>query len=681
LAMSKGATLDLDRVEILKGPQGTLYGQNATGGAVNYIAAKPTDSFAAGIEGTYQDYNGSTIRGYVSGPLTDTLKARLAIETTLGGAWQKSIDDGDHLGNKDLTKGRLLVDWRPTDKLTVAANVNGFYDGSDTLATQATGITPQKATSYPNTPIADPTLRGRTLVSIVGLSPLPFPTNDTEAEWFHGVDPHNDETYGQASLRADYAFSSAATLTYLGSYENYSQNDISTTSGRPQASYYEQRGTIEANSQEVRLGGDLLGSMLNYVVGADFSSAVTHENDLLYYSGITTAYSTVTLPYLARISPDYQAPTTGNNILSRDQEQTDALFGNVEYYISDNVDVHVGGRLTQDNQRYQGCAADDGDGNSAAAFTAIQILYKLKPVEVVAPGGCATLGPTGHPGLFKTYLDQNNFSWRVGVDYRPIPGTLLYAGVSKGYKAGAFPTLAASSYVQLEPVTQESVLAYELGSKSRLLDNHIELDGAIFYYDYRDKQFQSNEPDPLGIFGIVNTLVNIPKSSEVGLELAAKFRPVEDLTLSAQATYLDSRVEGDFYGYNQFTTKPFNFNGQSFPNAPKWALGLGGKYDFDINQKYRGYFGANGRYQTQSQGAFGTDESIALGYPSLEIKAYGLLDLRAGMESRDGRYYLQVFGQNVTNTYYWTQSARVFDGTVRYPGLPATFGVTAGYKF
>ena len=681
LSLSKGAPLDVERVEILKGPQGTLYGQNATGGAVNYIAAKPTTTFTAGVEGTYQDYNGSTVRGFVSGPLTDTLTARLAVETTQGGAYQKSLTYGDKLGDKDLTKARLLMDWRPVDKLKVSLNLNGFYDGSDSLAAQATGLAPQKTGSYPNTALAAPALRGQPFTTLVGLTPSPFPTSDTQADWYHGIHPHVDQSYGQSSLRADYTFSPAAVLTYLGTYENFSNNDFYSTSGRTQQSYYNQRGTIQATSQEVRLAGTALDRKLDYVLGGDYSFAVTRENDLLDYAGITTAYSSITLPLLAGFSNTYQDPTTGNISQNRDREQTEAIFGNLEYHLLPTLDVHAGGRYTSDDQHYRGCTRDDGDGNSAAAFTAIQKLYKLLPVAPVAPGGCVTLQPNGHPGTVDETLNQDNFSWRVGVDWTPIRRTLVYASISKGYKAGSFPTLTASSYSQLLPVTQESVLAYEVGTKSRLFDSRLEVDGALFYYDYRDKQFQSNAPDPLGIFGILNTLVNIPKSDEKGAELTAKWRPVTGLTLSAQTTYLDSSVDGNFFSYNQFSTTPFDFKGQSFPDTPKWTVGLGPQYDFDLGSQYKGYVGANAHYQSHSQGAFGNAESAALGYPSLEIKSYATLDLRAGVQTSDGRYYAQVFGQNVTNTYYWTQASRVFDGSVRFPGLPAIVGVTVGYRY
>src|SRR5690606_26765836 len=114
--------------------------------------------------------------------------------------------------------------------------------------------------------------------------------------------------------------------------------------------------------------------------------------------------------------------------------------------------------------------------------------------------------------------------WRVGVDWTPFEHQLLYAAISRGYKAGASPSLGATSYIQLIPVTQESIIAYELGAKLSLLDRSLQLNAAIFHYDYANKQTLGTIPDP--IFGGLQALVNIPKSAEDGAELSVVWRPV-----------------------------------------------------------------------------------------------------------------------------------------------------------
>ena len=127
-AETVAAALDPQRVEVLKGPQGLLYGENSTGGAVNYVAAKPTDYFTAGAKGSYGRFNTGDLEAFVSGPITDTLQGRLAVRTVQGGDWQYSYTRSDTVGAKNLTQARLLLDWRPSDDLEVSLNLNGWLD-------------------------------------------------------------------------------------------------------------------------------------------------------------------------------------------------------------------------------------------------------------------------------------------------------------------------------------------------------------------------------------------------------------------------------------------------------------------------------------------------------------------------------------------------------------------------
>ena len=129
-ALTNGATLDLQRVEVLKGPQGTLYGNNATGGAINYIANKPTDTFQAGADLSYGTFNDTDISGYVSGPVADGLDVRLALRHDESGAWQKSYgpQPSESQGGKDFTNGRFSVLWKPNDRFKALLTLNGWQD-------------------------------------------------------------------------------------------------------------------------------------------------------------------------------------------------------------------------------------------------------------------------------------------------------------------------------------------------------------------------------------------------------------------------------------------------------------------------------------------------------------------------------------------------------------------------
>lgn len=135
-ATTCGVAFDIERVEVLKGPQGTLFGQNTTGGAINYIAAKPTDSFAAGGDAGFGRFNTLDLQGFVSGPLGPTLKARLAVRTIQADEWQYSYTRYDKLGKQDQLQGRFLLEWEPSDSVRLLFNANGWTDNSDTQAAQ-----------------------------------------------------------------------------------------------------------------------------------------------------------------------------------------------------------------------------------------------------------------------------------------------------------------------------------------------------------------------------------------------------------------------------------------------------------------------------------------------------------------------------------------------------------------
>jgi outer membrane receptor protein involved in Fe transport len=136
-AMTKLAAFDLARVEVLKGPQGTLFGENATGGAVNYIAAKPTRTFSAGVDASYGNFGRLRLGGFVAGPINDRLGFRLALQGRFGGPWQQSTTrPGDGLGRISELQGRATLDWRPSGALASRLTLTLTHDGSESEAGQ-----------------------------------------------------------------------------------------------------------------------------------------------------------------------------------------------------------------------------------------------------------------------------------------------------------------------------------------------------------------------------------------------------------------------------------------------------------------------------------------------------------------------------------------------------------------
>jgi outer membrane receptor protein involved in Fe transport len=295
-------------------------------------------------------------------------------------------------------------------------------------------------------------------------------------------------------------------------------------------------------------------------------------------------------------------------------------------------------------------------------------------------------------------LQQSNVSWRVGADFKASDNLLLYANVSKGYKAGSFPALAAAAYISALPVTQESVTAYEVGFKSQLADNRVQVNGAAFYYDYKDKQIRGKLFD--FIFGTLDTLVNVPKSRIIGVETDITVRPIDPLTVSFAATYLNSKIQ-EYVGYDIFggidlpTFKPGQSNtqdlsGNVIPYTPKFSAVFNADYRFHA---FGGapFVGVTADYRTKQDAAIGGSSSTLPVGPRYRlapgvidpytIDAYATVDARVGYESEDGKFRVMLWGKNILNKYYWTAVIPSSDSSARLAGMPATYGVSFAQKF
>lgn len=647
-----GSTLDLQRVEVLKGPQGTLFGDNATGGGINYIPNKPTDHFEAGVDVQYGSFNTLDAQGFLSGPLTSTLDARLALRTVQADGWQKSyVVPGATLGARDFTTGRLTLDWKPTSKLNVVATLAGFNDESQSTAPQFMGYAPLSPAP-----------------ASVGVQTFPIaPHNDQAAAWptcvndspfnTHCVGYNRKNRFYMGALRIDYDLGDNITLSSLTSYEKFSQYQPLSQDGTTfQDAQSLNTGHLTTIYQELRLAGNFFGKGA-WIVGANYQNDNTAEN----------TYLTI---------PDSSAaaviPAIGINATAATITNTYAGFAHVEYPVLENVTLEGGVRYTQSNQAFVGCQRDNGNGILAA-------FYNTAFGDHIQPGGCTTLN-----GLVSPYnpslspfapvqvhmpLNENNVSFRFGVNWKVTRNNLIYANVSQGYKAGAFSGLSATSAFQYDPAVQEKLLAYEGGFKSELFDHTLQLNGAGFYYDYANKQIQGDESDP--IFGALPKLINVPKSHVVGFELSAIWRPIPGLTLTPVVSYAHSRIDGDFSQFN-YLAQLQNFTGESFPGVSEWQADIDAQYEWPISDKMSAFVGTNINYQGANNSSLG---NIAMS----NVPAHTLVDLRVGVDR--GPFHAELWGRNIANTYYYTAVVHSIDTYLRYTGMPATYGITLSYRY
>jgi iron complex outermembrane receptor protein len=651
--LSRGASLDIERVEVLKGPQGTLFGENATGGAVNYIAAKPTDHFAAGADALYGRFNQAELGGYVSGPIGSTLSARLSARTEQRGDWQYSTSRRDGAGKRDFTAARLLLEWEPDDVARFELNINGWKDRSDTQASQFRRFAPAVA------PGAIPPGYAPAYVALDAytLDTGPAPDKARAADWDQGFDLRRDDSFFQVALRGEWSVTDQVSLTSLSSYMHYSGSTPVDVDG---TSYADQRNLqtdkFDIMSQEVRASFD--SGPLRLLLGGYYQYAKLNED---VYGDIES-----TGAFLA-----------GNHnkllhIINDQDIDTYAAFGGIDLELGHGLKLQGSARYTKQDRRYRGCAADGGDGSFARSFSRISSQLSGSPT-VIAPGECFTIDTvTNKPaGVVSRSLNQDNVSWRAGLSWEPNARTLLYVNATKGYKAGGFATLAAAFTNQLNPVVQESVQAYEAGFKLTFAGGRLQFNGAAFHYDYADKQIQGYVLNPP--FQNLPALINVPKAKIDGVELSLLWQPLRAFRLSASGTYVDARVSGDFITNDPFAT-PVNIKGETLPATPRWQGNVDGEYRFNFDGRLNPYVGAALSYQSRSNAAFGQS-------PEFLLPRRALVDLRAGIERDDGRWRIEAFGRNVTNRYYWVTVSHQIDTVTRLAGMPATYGVRATFKY
>lgn len=646
--MTAGAGLDLERVEVLKGPQGTLFGQNSTGGAVNYIAAKPTDVYTAGLDVTYGRFAQADVGGFVSGPITDRLTFRIAARSEQRGDWQRSITRDQSLGQRDFLVGRMLLDWEPVDAVQVEVNVNGWRDRSELQIGQPRGYLPISP-GLPSIPLLVETR--------AALLAYPYVQGDSNraADWDPGVDYRKDDRFYQASARVSVDLGADTRFVAISSYSDLRTFAPIDGDGTNIVSFtVKQSGRIKSFAQEARLEGDI--GPVKWVIGGAYQKDKTSErqdnitigsnSELLgvYYNGIA---------------------------LLNDQKVRDlGVFGGIDLKLTDTLTLQGSGRYTDENRDFSGCLADGG-GEAGFRFAPIY------PAGAVAPGACATFLPTGGFGRHQDSLNQHNVSWRGSINWKVTPEVMAYANAAKGFKAGTFATVPAVAFSQFTPVSQESVLSYEAGVKASLLDRKVELAAATFYYDYTDKQIQGFTFVPP--FGNLPGLVSIPKSRIIGAEIDLTLKPVEGLRVTFGGTYVESKVTRDALVSSPFGDE-INARGEAFPATPKWQLQSDAEYGFPLSATIAGYVGGNVNWRSGTVAAFGAATSLPGTEDYFRIPGYALVDLRAGVEI-GGQYRLGIWGRNVTGKAYWNNVVHIYDVYDRITGMPATYGASFSARF
>ncbi len=690
--MTRGPMLDIERVEVLKGPQGTLYGRNATGGAINFITKKPTEEFEAGVTGSYGRYEVASGEGYVSGPVTDWMRARLAVKgVNSNDGWQESASRSDKLGEQDKMSARLGLAFDLGDRGDALLTTSYWKDKSDSIAPQF------QAGNYANLgAVADVIRPNEPTAGSIG-------SDATDAEWMTGRTPSYDMENVTGALTVNYDLTDNLQLTSLTSYTDFDDNgstfdragiagipvseatapyqngDIANqTEGYLTNDFTTMESSINSFSQELRVSGE--HGIATWVAGVYYS-----ENDVDNVANqsfnLSTSTNGLTGPLLIGNI------TAIDNTVQQDST-TWAAFASADWLIGDKLTVTTGLRYTDDQIDFKGCTADTGDDTLAGFFNFLTGQVTGGPGNAVA-GGCATFvlptpdAPIGPSGQTKRKLDEDSTSWRLAVNYDLNDDTSVYTSYSRGYKSGSFPTLGAFNSNQFKPVKQEQLDAYEIGFKSSLQDGAAQINGAVFYYDYTDKQLLTKIPAP--IFGRLFALQNVDDSEVWGVELDALWMPLDGLTLGAAVSWMETEI-GQFIGSNQVGDE-INFNGSEFPFSSNWGGTAQAKYEWNLTSNLVAMVAVDANYTGDTQADYKSDDDTdTAGDPyqwdtRFDIDSYTLLNARIGISSADGTWNTYVWGRNLTDEYYYNNVLQASDMLTRYAGKPRTYGLTAQYNW
>ncbi|WP_298198358.1 TonB-dependent receptor [Novosphingobium sp.] len=602
------AMYDLERVEVLRGPQGTLYGKNTTGGAVNIISRDAKLGETSGyVNAGYGNYNRIEGNAAVNVPLGDKAALRVAGTFANADGWFKNVVPG----MPDLASTR---EWalRATLKVEPVEGVRLSLRGATSFQNpQNYGIYAQpEATNRP------------------GLDRWQIASN---------VPDRRRARTNSVALTANIDLSDKLTLTSITSYDQgtlFFREDTDGTATRLlEIPYYDKASQF---AQDLRLTSDT-GGPFDFILGAYYhrekvfnqtAFEIATDVDVDGNGRINAADCAAGLPLACKVRNQF------------DQlKYSVALYSDVKYAVGEAVTLRGGLRYTHDTGKQTGFSSD------ALGYDNV-LVTNLIP-------------------LSNLRYSTDNLSGKVGIDYKFADRNLIYASISRGYRAPSFNAQAFFDPSELSVARPEEVTSYELGTKTQFWDRRVTLNVAGFYYDYKNQQFINVDPA-----SAAQTLLNIPKSRIYGGEAELTLRGSDRVTLHAGMGLLATRIiEGRVSGTN--------VSGRRLANAPTFTANA--SLDLTLMDGSRGRFSVHPEIAYQSSQFF-----EVLNIPRLRQPAYALLGGHVDWESANGRYTVSAWARNLTNRFYFTSRVDLLAGfgfDYNHIGNPRTYGVTVGAKF
>jgi iron complex outermembrane receptor protein len=632
------AMFDLQGVEVLKGPQGTLYGRNTSGGAINMTSVKPSDDFSANLHADYGSYNTANLEGAIGGPITSTIDGRFAFNANRSDGYMHNLLTGDNENgaNNYAVRGMLL--FKPIENLKILFNVHaGQVNNRPTEYRHIGTFDPASLATGTPTVCSPAQAYAGNCVDLFGYG--------TPSKFYDGAynrQQHLRVTTAGSYLRVDYD-AGVVNLTSISAVDYNDKLHPEDTDTSPNRLLEINYGVRSTNySQEFRVSQNR--DTYNWVAGLYYLHEKLNQNQPLFFGldGDTI----------------FGAPGAFDGIAFRafdtSQQITDAraLFGQGEYFLTDKLKLIVGGRVTDEHRTF------DYDGS---------IQYQQ--------GGEDSFGPVQPVGSAHESLQNAAFSWRTGLNYNFTKDILGYASIATGYKSGdfngSFLSLVPSEIAfQLRPVKPEHVKTYEVGIKSTLLERRLIVDASLFYNQYRDLQvFQLiNVPGDLP----VNDLLNAPKAHTQGLDLQITAKPTSQLSATLQLGVLQTKVDESVANAAAALS---SFTGNQLPLAPHVTVSSIVQYRIPLGVNALNLM-ANANYKSHVFFDVYND-------PYIQQGGYWIGNLRASYEF-EKNWEIGAYVNNVANKEYYSDKFNLtstFGFIQGIVGTPRIAGVEFNWRY
>jgi iron complex outermembrane recepter protein len=634
---------DVERVEVVRGPQGVLLGRNVVGGAINIVTAKPSFETSAGASFSYGNYNDVLARGYVTGGISDSLAGRFSFQTRRNDGYARDILHNIGLDDIRSYQGRAQLLFQPKGSDFQARLIVDYtHDESNGIS--------QIAIDGPN-PGNGPWSAARTQIGILRGKALTIREALPQYAKFAGDATETPQGLIRDAVginfQAEKGLGDIATAQLVMGYRHGKAN-----------SQYDQTGVGPANgygvltstlfstpvgenenaaqfSQELRIVSKPGDTGIDWIIGA------YHQRDVV--TKIDHFWGEVPLAALDQLSGESRWHNRAIN-------ESYAVFGQLGYRFSEAFRVVGGLRYSHDSKK----------GNVTGTAIATGDRFN--------PGGTVPLSPLG-AGLAagQSFTTGYSDSWgevtpQATVEFTPLPSMLFYATYSTGYKGGGFEDTPANAIAARISYDPETVKNYEVGAKLQFLNNRARFNMALFQMDYNNLQVTQTDSNCL-----CSVTDNAANARIKGIELEAQLIPTRGLQLFGSLTLLDTK-------YLDFKDSLGNNNaGKFLQRTPKSQFNVGFQYDTAIGDWQNGL----------SMRVNYTRKGRSYWFPTNAQweNPYGLLDARVALTPGDGRWTVAVWGKNLTDTAYRVNVNYALNDEVSRFAAPRTYGAELSFKF